>query len=249
MLKLFKVLPTPFLVGCLLFPGYASGQEGGPAAPYKIGGGVKAPVVLTQPLPAYTPEAREAGAEGIILLQAIVRKDGTVDSLKILKGLGYGLDESAINTIATKWRFQPGTYNGNPVDVQANIEVSFRLFKNPAETESLRSYGMRVQIIDTHWTAEVGQASTGSKRGSGYGNTQDAGALLGFSYNCECNQFFGPGNHYPARWIRPGSRLEIALGFDANTGKQKTCELEVSMHNVMFSMRDGQLVTIDPSTK
>jgi outer membrane biosynthesis protein TonB len=44
-----------------------------------------------------------------------------------VKGLGYGLDESAINTIAQKWRFKPGAYRGVPVDVRANIEVSFKL--------------------------------------------------------------------------------------------------------------------------
>jgi TonB family protein len=89
---------------------------------------VKAPVVMSQPLPVYTDEARKAQAEGVVTLQAIVRKDGSVDSVKVLKGVGYGLDESAIDTIKTKWRFQPGTLNGKSVDVQANIEVAFKLY-------------------------------------------------------------------------------------------------------------------------
>jgi TonB family protein len=93
-----------------------------------VGNGVKAPVVLFQPLPAYTEEARKARAEGIVVIQAVIRRDGTVDSIKVLRGLGYGLDESAIHTIADKWRFRPGTRNGEAVDVQANIEVSFRLY-------------------------------------------------------------------------------------------------------------------------
>ena len=116
-------------------PGSGGGMGGGSGGgigsgigPYVVGNGVKAPVVLFQPLPAYTEEARKARAEGIVLIQAVIRKDGTVDSFKVLRGLGYGLDESAINTIATKWRFKPGTFNGAPVDVQANIEVSFRLY-------------------------------------------------------------------------------------------------------------------------
>jgi TonB family protein len=108
--------------------GGSGGGIGSGVGPYVVGGGVKPPVVLSQPLPAYTEEARKARAEGIVLIQAVIRKDGTVDSFKVLRGLGYGLDESAINTIATKWRFKPGTYNGAPVDVQANIEVSFRLY-------------------------------------------------------------------------------------------------------------------------
>jgi len=93
-----------------------------------VGGGVKPPVAIYQPLPAYTEEARKARTEGVVMIQAVIRRDGTVDSFKIIRGLGYGLDESAINTIATKWRFWPGTLNGAPVDVLANIEVSFRLY-------------------------------------------------------------------------------------------------------------------------
>ena len=62
-------------------------------------------------------------------MQTVVRKDGTVDSFKVLRGLGYGLDESAINTVATRWRFEPGTLpSGQPVDVQIAIEISFRLY-------------------------------------------------------------------------------------------------------------------------
>jgi TonB family protein len=116
-------------------PGSGGGMGGGSGGgigsgigPYVVGNGVKAPEALSQPLPAYTEEARKARAEGIVLIQAVIHKDGTVDSFKVLRGLGYGLDESAINTIATKWRFKPGTFRGEPVDVQANIEVSFRLY-------------------------------------------------------------------------------------------------------------------------
>ena len=116
-------------------PGSGGGMGGGSGGgigsgigPYVVGNGVKPPTAIFQPLPAYTEEARKARAEGIVLIQAIIRRDGSVDSFKVLRGLGYGLDESAINTIATKWRFKPGTLNGAPVDVQANIEVSFRLY-------------------------------------------------------------------------------------------------------------------------
>jgi TonB family protein len=87
------------------------------------------PIVLSQPLPPYTDEARRARVEGMVAIQCIVRKEGTVDSFKIIKGLGYGLDESAINTIATKWRFKPAILNGVAVDMQANIVVSFKIPK------------------------------------------------------------------------------------------------------------------------
>ncbi len=96
---------------------------------YTVGAaGVKPPMVLSKPRPAYTEEARKARIEGRLLLAAIIRKDGTVDGFRILRGLGYGLDDSAIRTIGSSWRFRPGTLNGVPVDVQANIEVDFRMY-------------------------------------------------------------------------------------------------------------------------
>jgi TonB family protein len=98
---------------------------------YEKAPGLKPPRPLALPMPPYTDEARRANVEGTVVLQMIVRKDGTTDSFKVLKGLGYGLDESAINTIAKKWRFQPGTLNGTPINVRISIETTFRLFTRP----------------------------------------------------------------------------------------------------------------------
>jgi TonB family protein len=108
--------------------GGSSAGIGSGVGPYVVGNGVKPPEILAKPLPNYTEEARKARAEGVVMIEAIIRKDGSVDSFKVLRGLGYGLDESAINTIATKWRFKAGTLNGVPVDVRANIEVTFKLY-------------------------------------------------------------------------------------------------------------------------
>jgi TonB family protein len=98
------------------------------AEPYVVGNGVTAPVPLSMPTPRYPEEARNVYVSGIVLLQAIIRKDGTVTDVKVIKGLGHGLDESAIDTITTKWRFKPGTLNGNPVNVIVNIETRFARF-------------------------------------------------------------------------------------------------------------------------
>jgi TonB family protein len=87
-----------------------------------------APIELFRQNPPYTDEARKVRAEGSVLLQCVIRKSGTPDKIKVLSGLGYGLDESAINTIKHNWRFIPALFNGKPVDIQANIEVSFRLY-------------------------------------------------------------------------------------------------------------------------
>jgi len=120
-------------------PGYGPGSGGGMGGgngggigngngPYVVGNGVTDPIALFQPKPAYTEEARKARTEGVLVLQAVIRKDGSVDSFTVVKGLGYGLDESAINTIATKWKFKPGTLKGVAVDVWSTIEVTFRLY-------------------------------------------------------------------------------------------------------------------------
>jgi periplasmic protein TonB len=120
-------------------PGYGPGKNGGMGGgedggigpgkgPYVLGPGIKEPQALIQPLPPYTEEARKAHIEGVVVLQAVILADGTVAGFKVLKGLGYGLDDSAIHTISSKWRFSPGTLNGTKVDVIANIEVRFRMF-------------------------------------------------------------------------------------------------------------------------
>ncbi|UCF36514.1 MAG: TonB family protein [Acidobacteriota bacterium] len=110
--------------------GMSSGD--GPAAGagdgvYTLGSGVTNPIPVTQTVPSYTDEAIKAKAQGVVLLQAIIRKDGTVTDFKVLRGLGYGLEEKAIEEIATNWKFRPGTLNGRPVDVLATIEVQFNL--------------------------------------------------------------------------------------------------------------------------
>lgn len=106
--------------------GPGGGQIGSGNISYVVGGGVQAPVPVLQPAPAYTDEARKAHAEGVLAIRGVIRKDGSVGNLRVVQGLGYGLDESAIDTITKKWKFKPGTLNGVPVDVQANIEVTFR---------------------------------------------------------------------------------------------------------------------------
>jgi TonB family protein len=84
--------------------------------------------IVYQPMPQYTEAAKQARIQGRVILQARVRKNGSVDSFKVLRGLGYGLDEQAIITVARDWRFEPGTSDGQPVDVEATIEISFRLY-------------------------------------------------------------------------------------------------------------------------
>ncbi len=106
--------------------------EGGPSSNpepiYSIGGPVTAPVAIRSPLPAYTQEAGKRHVEGSVLLEVVIGKDGQARDAKVLRGLGYGLDESAVEAVTRNWTFRPGTLNGQPVNVAVNIEVSFRIY-------------------------------------------------------------------------------------------------------------------------
>lgn len=106
----------------------ASAHSGERVYDLKSTPGITQPRMVNNPRPPYTPEARAAKLEGTLVLEATIGTDGRVSDVKILKWLGYGLDESAIETITTKWRFEPAMLNGQPVNVRANVEVTFRLY-------------------------------------------------------------------------------------------------------------------------
>ncbi len=111
--------------------GLGNGHDGGigdSTGPFHGGGDLTAPEILYKPTPHYTEDARKARTEGIVLLEVLIRANGTVDQFRIIRGLGHGLDESAIQTIATQWKFRPARYHGVPVDYPASIEVTFRLY-------------------------------------------------------------------------------------------------------------------------
>jgi TonB family protein len=92
----------------------------------RIGGGVTAPKVLSKVEPEYTEEARTAKYQGTVVLAVEIRPDGFADNIRVVRGLGLGLDENAM-TAVRQWQFQPGTKDGAAVTVQATIEVNFRL--------------------------------------------------------------------------------------------------------------------------
>ncbi|HPT25633.1 MAG TPA: energy transducer TonB, partial [Bryobacteraceae bacterium] len=104
-------------------PGEGGGVGGGV---FRIGGGVSAPVPIFKVEPEYSEEARKAKYQGTVLLAIVVDVDGTTRNIRVLRTLGMGLDEKAIEAVS-KWRFRPGMKGGQPVPVQANVEVSFRL--------------------------------------------------------------------------------------------------------------------------
>jgi TonB family protein len=109
--------------GAGIGPGSGGGTGGGP---YRPGAGITPPQLLHEVRPDYTEDARRAGLEGDVLLEIVVRRDGTVGDVKILKGLGGGLDRRAVEAVR-KWRFSPAQRFGTPVDVMVEVAVEFKL--------------------------------------------------------------------------------------------------------------------------
>ncbi len=91
-----------------------------------IGAGVTPPSVLFKTEPVYSEEARVAKYQGTVVLAVEIGLNGSAQNIRVMKGLGLGLDENAIAAVE-QWRFQPATKDGAPVTVQASIEVNFRL--------------------------------------------------------------------------------------------------------------------------
>ena len=93
---------------------------------YRVGAGVTAPQVESRVEPQYTQAARLAGYQGTAVVQLLVKKDGTVDVMRVVQGLGLGLTDSAVDALK-QWKFSPGQKDGHAVDVALTVEVNFNL--------------------------------------------------------------------------------------------------------------------------
>ncbi len=94
--------------------------------PLRVGNGVTAPTLAQKIEPQYSEEARAARYQGTVTVAVTVGTDGTAQNMQVIRGLGMGLDDKALQAIS-QWKFNPGTKDGQPVPVQATIEVNFRL--------------------------------------------------------------------------------------------------------------------------
>ncbi len=112
---------TEFLVG---------GPVGGPPVidqgPMRVGGEIEPPTRIHYVQPEYPELARRARLAGVVILEAIIDKEGNVKDLKVLRGLGLGLDEAAVRAVS-QWKYTPTFYNGRPVEVILTVTVNFQL--------------------------------------------------------------------------------------------------------------------------
>lgn len=98
---------------------------------YHVGGGISAPVPLNTIEAEYSDVAREKHIEGICVVQMIVDAQGNPQRPRVIRAIGYGLDEKALEAVK-EYRFKPAMKNGNvPVPVLIQVEVNFRLYAKP----------------------------------------------------------------------------------------------------------------------
>jgi TonB family protein len=109
--------------GAGIGPGTGGGTGGGP---YRPGSGIEPPSILREVKPEYSEEARRRGIEGDVIVEIVVRRDGSVGDVRIMRGLGHGLDERAARAVG-QWRFSPARRHGTPVDVLVEVAVEFKL--------------------------------------------------------------------------------------------------------------------------
>jgi TonB family protein len=87
---------------------------------------LSAPEAITKVDPAYPQELMHDRVEGVVVLYAIIRSDGSVGDVRVIEGFDERLNENARRALS-QWRFRPGTKNGTPVDVEAVVRVPFKV--------------------------------------------------------------------------------------------------------------------------
>src|SRR5579864_7010460 len=91
-----------------------------------------APRPLSKVNPSYPERARQERKQGTVTLGLTVSKDGSVSGVHVVNGVDKEIDQAAIEAVS-RWRFDPGTYRGNAVDVELTVTVNFRLSANPQQ--------------------------------------------------------------------------------------------------------------------
>jgi protein TonB len=123
------------LVGPSIVPGFATDAipDGsapppgtrGPGVPVRVGGTIQAPRKLVHVVPEYPAIARASRVQGVIILEAVIADDGSVDDVRVLRSIPL-LDSAAIDAVR-QWRFTPTLLNGEPVAVVTTVTVAFSL--------------------------------------------------------------------------------------------------------------------------
>jgi len=102
-------------------------DDGSPAAnARRASGTLSGPVPLRKVDPRYPPELIQERVQGEVVLYAIIRENGSVDSIQVIRSVDPVLDQNAMEALA-QWKFQPGSRNGAPVALEAVVHIPFRI--------------------------------------------------------------------------------------------------------------------------
>jgi TonB family protein len=104
-----------------------AGAQAGDAVPVRVGGSIRPPRKVRDVHPVYPRSMREAGLEGVVPLEAIIGRDGTVQSLRVVSAQVHPDFARAAIDAVRQWRFDPTLLNGKPVEVVMNVSVEFAL--------------------------------------------------------------------------------------------------------------------------
>jgi TonB family protein len=107
--------------------------------PLRVGGAVLPPKRILGDRPVYTEIARKARVQGVVILQTIIDEQGNVTDIKVLKGLPMGLDQAAMDAAWT-WKFEPATFEGQPVKVYYVLTVNFQLDGSPYQGPAILQF-------------------------------------------------------------------------------------------------------------
>src|SRR5947209_4669841 len=108
--------------------GFGNGHGGNTGGGvFRVGNGVSAPEVIKEVEPEFSDEARKAKYQGVVVLSAVVDQSGHATNIRVVRGLGMGLDEKAKEALK-QWVFRPAQKDGHPVAVASNFEINFRLY-------------------------------------------------------------------------------------------------------------------------
>lgn len=103
----------------------AAGFQEGPV--YQVDDpGVTSPRVVKEVRPQYSPEAMKAKVQGEVVLKTVVNQKGEPTDIRVVQSLEESLDKEAVKALAG-WRFEPGRRNGDPVRVEVEVRLSFKI--------------------------------------------------------------------------------------------------------------------------
>jgi protein TonB len=114
-------------IGAGIGAGVGSGTGGGYGGGImSVGGGVMAPKLIHSVEAGFSPEAQAAKYQGIVAIQLIVDAQGNPEDIRVVRHLGMGLDEKAIEAVR-QYKFKPAMFQGHAVPVQIVVDVDFHL--------------------------------------------------------------------------------------------------------------------------